>query len=74
MSAEVVMFPLFQEAAGVDGQCDAGDVAGLVGGEEQHRVADVDGLHPRDRQEVERLADRREVVGPGFSRSGRNSR
>ena len=37
---------LFQAAAGVDGKRDAGDVAGFVGGQEQHRVADVHRRRP----------------------------
>ena len=50
---------LLDEGAGVDREGDAGDVAGLVGGEEQHGVADVDGLDPGDGQRVDRLEDRR---------------
>src|SRR6202034_3929472 len=46
---------LLEGRAGVDRQRDPGDVTGLVGGQEQYRVADVCGLHPRDRQHVERL-------------------
>src|SRR6185437_12055755 len=49
---------LLEERAGVDGEGDARDAAGLVGRQEQHRVADVDGLHPRDGQRVDRLEDR----------------
>src|SRR6516162_1107168 len=55
---------LLKAATRIDGQGHAGDVARLVGGEEQHGVADVHRFHPRDRQRVEQLTDRRHVVGP----------
>src|ERR1700689_1128703 len=55
---------LLDDGAGVHRQRHPGDVAALVGGEEQHRVADVDRLHPRDRQRVDRLRGGREVF-PG---------
>jgi hypothetical protein len=45
----------FDGCAGVDGQGDSGDVAGLVGGEEQHGVGDVHPLDPGDGKRVERL-------------------
>src|SRR5260370_33095823 len=61
---------LLDEGAGVDGKRDAGDVPRRVGGEEEHRVADVDGLHPRDRQRVELLEHRPR----GFSRRLRGGR
>ena len=32
--------------AGVDGKGHPGDITGFIRGEPQHRVADVDGLHP----------------------------
>src|ERR1700739_3549032 len=38
--------------AGVDGQRDAGDVAGVVGDQPDDRVRDVDRLHHRDRERV----------------------
>src|ERR1700733_16076623 len=56
--AMVWWFSLLDHRAGVDGQRHAGDVAGLVGGEEQDRVADVDRLHPGDVERVERLERR----------------
>src|SRR5580693_2236665 len=46
---------LLDHLAGVDGQRDAGDVPGLVGGQEQDRVGDVRRLDPRDRQGVQVL-------------------
>src|SRR4028118_1881537 len=46
--------PLLDEGAGVDGEGHAGDVAGLVAGEEEHRVADVDRLDSRHGERVER--------------------
>src|ERR1700722_13790447 len=52
---------LLEDGTGAPRQRHAGDVAALVGGEEQHRVADVDRLHPRDRQRVDRLRGRGEV-------------
>src|SRR5712691_651450 len=45
--------------ARVDGELQAGDVARLVGGQEQHRVADVARVHGLDRQRVH--VDRAEV-------------
>src|SRR5690349_2327353 len=54
---------LFEAAAAVDGQCDAGDEAGFVGGEEEHGVGDVFGLNPADRQSVHQLADDLHVLG-----------
>src|SRR6516164_4572334 len=48
LTLQVEVVPL-QVSAGVHPQLHAGDVAGLVGGEEQHRVADVHWLDPRDR-------------------------
>jgi hypothetical protein len=39
---------LLEAAARIDRQCDTSDVAGFVGREEQHRIADVLWLHPRD--------------------------
>lgn len=48
---------LLEAAASVDGQRDAGDVPGIVGGEEQHRVGDVLRLDPADRQRVHHLPD-----------------
>jgi hypothetical protein len=54
---------LLEAAARVDRQGHTGDVARLVGGEEEHRVADVDGLDPGDGQGMEQVADRRHVVG-----------
>src|SRR5580698_7310540 len=47
----VVVVPL-EVAAGVHPQLHPGDIARLVGGEEQHRVADVHGLDPRDRHRL----------------------
>src|ERR1700758_5127907 len=47
-------FSLLDHRAGVDREGHAGDVPGLVGGEEKDRVADVDGLHPGDVERVER--------------------
>src|ERR1700744_881831 len=57
--AMLVVLLLLDERAGVDRKGHAGDGPGLVGGEDQDRVADVDRLHPRDRQRVERLERRR---------------
>src|ERR1700752_3705739 len=45
----------FDELACVDGERDAGDVAGFVGGEEQHGVGDVHRVEPGDGKRVERL-------------------
>ena len=45
--------PLLDGAAGVDREGDAGDVPGLVGGEEQHGVRDVDRFYPFDGQGVQ---------------------
>src|SRR6266481_3371781 len=39
-----------EQEATVDGQGDASDVPGLVGGQEQEGVGDVDRFHPRNRQ------------------------
>src|SRR6267142_1735570 len=52
---------LLDHGAGVGREGHAGDVAALVRGEEQHRVADVDRLDPGDRQRVHRLRGRGEV-------------
>jgi len=54
---------LLQAAARVDGQRDARDVPGFIGGQEKHRVTDVHRLHPTDRQHVHHFRDRLEVVG-----------
>ena len=54
----------FDGCAGVDGQGDAGDVAGLVGGEEQHGVGDVHRLDPGDGKRVEGLEYRLDFL-PG---------
>src|SRR6201997_2289078 len=54
---------LFQAATRIDRQGDTRDVARLVGGEEQHRVADVNRVHPWGGQHVEHLTDRGHVVG-----------
>src|ERR1700689_4351867 len=44
--------PLPDRVAGVDGELEAGHVPGLVGGEEQHGVADVARLDHLDREPV----------------------
>src|ERR1700689_4549575 len=44
--------PLPDRVAGVNGELEAGDVPGLVGGEEEHGVADGDGLDDLDRERV----------------------
>lgn len=44
--------------AGVDWQRDAGDVPGLVGGQPQHGVADVDRIQVRHRQQVAGVGER----------------
>ena len=65
---------LLQAAAAVDRQRDAGDVAGLVRCQEEHRVGDVLGLYPADRGSVCINCPTTFISsGPGFSRSGRNS-
>src|SRR4051794_29773666 len=51
--------------AGVHRQRHAGDVTGLVGGEPQHGVADVDRLDPRDGQAVEAPEGVPDVVDRG---------
>jgi len=66
---------LLEQGAAVDWQRHAGDVPGFVGGQEQHRVANILRLHVGDRQRVVRGA----IVAimssrVGFSKSGRNIR
>ena len=65
----MVVVPL-EVAAGVHAQLHAGDVAGLVGGQEQHGVADVDRLDVRDRHG---LLHRERQLGvlPGSGSPGR---
>src|SRR5580692_5317804 len=53
--------PLPDRVAGVDGELEAGHVPGLVGGEEEHGVADVDRLDDLDRERVHE--DLGELVG-----------
>src|ERR1700753_405572 len=53
--AMVWWFSLLDHRAGVDGQRHAGDVPGLVGGENQDSVPEVHRLHPGDVERVERL-------------------
>ena len=52
----------FDEMTGVDGEADAGDIAGLVGGEEQHGVGDVHRLEPGDGKRVEGLEYRCDLL------------
>jgi malate dehydrogenase (oxaloacetate-decarboxylating) len=47
--------PSLDQGSGVDRQGHTGDVAGLVGGQPEHGIGDVNRLDPRDRQHVERL-------------------
>src|ERR1700761_683719 len=54
---------LLEGVAGVDRQRYARDVASLVRGQEQQRVADVLRLHPRDRHRVRRLERGGRVLG-----------
>ncbi len=54
---------LFEHAARIHGHRKSGDVTGFVGGQEQHRIADVAGFHPTDRQHVHQLRDHRHIVG-----------
>src|SRR5271165_7697923 len=56
--SQVEVVPL-EVAARVHPQLHAGDIARLVGGEEQHRVADVDRLNPRDRHGLLHVERRR---------------
>ena len=53
---------LLEHAPCVDGHGKAGDVAGLVRGEEQHGVADVDGFDPANREHVHELRGDGQVV------------
>src|SRR3954453_20523025 len=57
--------------AGVDRQGHAGDVPRLVGGQEEHRVADVPWLDPHDRQRVELLEPLADLLPGGVVEIGR---
>src|SRR5690349_5708449 len=56
---------LLGQEARVDVESHASDVAGLVGGEEQGGVGDVDGFEPAGRQGVPALKDLSQLVGAG---------
>src|SRR3954453_20440516 len=64
------LWALLEAAAGVDWKRNARDVPSLVGGKEEHRVADVFRCHPGDRQKLEALTNRGHIIWPRIFQIG----